>query len=61
MEPTTSRNLPLPSPLIDAVTRLVPEIEFKTSPEAGFHSGTLDPDILRAGRFQKHHQNHQPF
>lgn len=33
--------------IIDAVTRLVPEIEFKTSPEAGFHSGTPDPDILR--------------
>src|SRR5262245_60953910 len=33
--------------IIDAVTRLVPEIEFKTSPEAGFPSGTLDPDILR--------------
>ncbi len=33
--------------IIDAVTRLVPEIEFKTSPEADFHIGTPDPEILR--------------
>jgi hypothetical protein len=32
--------------IIDAVARLVPEIDFKTAPEAGFHTGTLDPEIL---------------
>jgi predicted nuclease of predicted toxin-antitoxin system len=33
--------------IIDSVTRLIPDADFKTSPEAGFHTGTLDPDILR--------------
>jgi predicted nuclease of predicted toxin-antitoxin system len=33
--------------IIDSLTRLIPEIDFKTSPEAGFHTGTLDPEILR--------------
>jgi hypothetical protein len=33
--------------IIDAVARLVPGVDFKTAPEAGFHTGTLDPEILR--------------
>jgi predicted nuclease of predicted toxin-antitoxin system len=33
--------------IIDAVARLVPESDFKTAPEAGFHTGTSDPEILR--------------
>src|SRR4030095_3720086 len=32
--------------IVDAVARLVPQIEFKTAPEAGFHTGTLDPEVL---------------
>ena len=33
--------------IIDALRRLVPECEFKSAPEAGFHLGTLDPEVLR--------------
>lgn len=33
--------------IIDAVARLVPKIDFKTAPEASFHMGTSDPEILR--------------
>jgi len=33
--------------IIDAVTRLVPESDFKPSPEAGFHTGTSDSEVLR--------------
>lgn len=33
--------------IADAVARLVPEIEFTTAPEAGFHIGTPDPDVLQ--------------
>ena len=33
--------------IIDAVMRLSPDCDFKTAPEAGFHKGTLDPEVLR--------------
>lgn len=33
--------------IIDAVTRLSPESDFKTAPEAGFHLGTPDAEVLR--------------
>ncbi len=33
--------------IIDAVMRLVPNCDFKTAPEAGFHAGTPDPEVLR--------------
>lgn len=33
--------------IIDAVMRLAPECDFKTAPEAGFHTGTPDPEVLR--------------
>jgi len=33
--------------IIDAVMRLLPESQFKTAPEAGFHTGTSDSEILR--------------
>jgi len=33
--------------IIEAVMRLVPDCDFKTAPEAGFHTGTHDPEVLR--------------
>jgi predicted nuclease of predicted toxin-antitoxin system len=33
--------------IIDAMMRLVPESQFKTAPEAGFHTGTPDSEVLR--------------
>jgi hypothetical protein len=33
--------------IIDAVMRLAMECDFKTAPEAGFHTGTPDPEVLR--------------
>lgn len=33
--------------IVDAVARLAPESDFKTAPEAGFHTGTPDPEVLR--------------
>jgi hypothetical protein len=33
--------------IIDAVARLVPASDFKTGPEAGFQTGTPDPEVLR--------------
>lgn len=33
--------------IIDAVIRLIPESQFQTAPEAGFHLGTSDPEVLR--------------
>lgn len=33
--------------IIDAVIRLTPESQFKTAPEAGFHTGTFDSEVLR--------------
>ena len=33
--------------IIDAVMRLLPDCDFKTAPEVGFHTGTPDPEVLR--------------
>lgn len=33
--------------IIDALSRLIPDSPFKTAPEAGFHTGTSDADVLR--------------
>ena len=33
--------------IIDAVMRLVPDSQFKTAPEAGFHTRTSDSEVLR--------------
>ena len=33
--------------IIDAVIRLAPGCDFKTAPEAGFHTGTLDVKVLQ--------------
>lgn len=33
--------------IIDAMTRLALECDFKTAPEAGHHTGTPDPEVLR--------------
>lgn len=33
--------------IVDAVTRLIRESDFKTASEAGFHTGMSDPEILR--------------
>ncbi|MFN0123702.1 MAG: DUF5615 family PIN-like protein [Blastocatellia bacterium] len=33
--------------IVDAVMRLAVEGDFRTAPEAGFHIGTPDPEVLR--------------
>jgi len=33
--------------IIDAILRFNPAIDFKTAASAGFHTGTLDPEVLK--------------
>jgi hypothetical protein len=46
MKPRFQADNDLDQRILEATLRLVPDCDFKTAPEAGFHTGTPDPEVL---------------